>query len=54
MKGKRPWGGDFAETNALAFGEDGTAENRVHHVEKHKQKRKGLEIVFDPEAHRCG
>ena len=46
------WGGDFAETNALAFGSQGPAEAKKNYVEKRKRKAKGLEIVFDPQAHK--
>ena len=52
MKVRKPWGGDFSETNALAFGEQGTAEGRKFHIEKHKRASKGLEVVFDAEAHK--
>lgn len=52
MKVRKPWGGDFSETNALAFGEQGTAEGRKFHIEKRKRASKGLEVVFDPEEHK--
>ena len=53
MSGK--WGrGSHAEDNALAFVQtvEGEAAPSQHHVQKRRKKQRGLEIVFDPQAHK--
>ena len=47
-------GGSHAEENALAFvpavaGEEVPSQS---HVQKRRKKQKGLEITFDPQAHK--
>ena len=51
----KAWGGTFSESNALSFSEHvpGDAVPTAHHVDKLRLKRKGLEVVFDPAAHKC-
>lgn len=51
---KQPWGGTYSESNALSFTElvPGEVVPSEHHVDKRRQKRKGLEVVFDPAAHK--
>ncbi|KAK9835043.1 hypothetical protein WJX81_006555 [Elliptochloris bilobata] len=51
---KQAWGGTYSEGNALSFSElvPGDAVPTAHHVDKRRQKRKGLEVVFDPAAHK--
>ncbi len=51
---KRP-GGRFAETNALAFTETVAGDPRAassNHVQKRRRVSKGMEVVFDPSAHK--
>ena len=52
---KRSWGGAFSEGNALSFSElvPGDSVANAHHVDKRRQKRKGVEVLFDPAAHKC-
>ena len=52
---KRSWGGTFSEGNALSFSElvPGDSVPNAHHVDKRRQKRKGVEVLFDPAAHKC-
>ena len=53
MTGK--WGGgSHAEDNALAFVQtvEGEAAPSQHHVQKRRKKQRGLEIMFDPQAHK--
>ena len=52
---KQTWGGTFSEGNALSFSElvPGDAVPSAHHVDKRRQKRKGVEVLFDPAAHKC-
>ena len=46
-----PWTSESAEVDALAF-EEPAGEPRANHVEKRRQKRKGVEVIFDPQAHK--
>ena len=51
---KRP-GGRFAENNALSFNETVAGDRREasnNHVQKRRRVSKGLEVVFDPSAHK--
>ena len=52
---ERSWkGGTHAEENALSFANAVAGEQGVnqHHVQKRRKKQKGLEITFDPQAHK--
>ena len=48
-------GGRFAERNALAYDEVTPGDPKVaanNHVSKRRKTTKGLEIIFDPKAHK--
>lgn len=48
------WGGSHAEENALSFAEDvaGDETLKYSHTKKRNKRQKGLEITFDPVAHK--
>jgi len=48
------WGGSHAEENALSFAEDLAGDDtlKYSHTKKRNKRQKGLEITFDPVAHK--
>ena len=49
------WGGSHAEQNALSFADEVAGEDQLKHshTKKRNKRQKGLEITFDPVAHKC-
>lgn len=48
------WGGPHAEQNALSFADAVAGEDKFNasHTRKRNKRQKGLEITFDPVAHK--
>jgi hypothetical protein len=48
------WGGSHAEQNALSFADEVAVEDKLKHshTKKRNKRQKGLEITFDPVAHK--
>jgi hypothetical protein len=44
----------YRDYDALAYNPKSVGEQRgaVNHIKKAKQRKKGVEVVFDPKAHR--